>query len=119
MTQDKQLTLSWRSGLGVFFGTILIGLLFYHFGKLALARPTIFCSLAIIIAIAMRWELRRHVWFWITMAVIVALHIPLILFVPWTTKWIPAILITPICLGDLAVMIARNWWVPHRRVPHP
>jgi hypothetical protein len=46
------------------------------------------------------------VWFWITMAVIVALHIPLILFVPWTTKWIPAILITPICLGDLAVMIA-------------
>jgi hypothetical protein len=106
MTQDKQITLSWKSGIGVFFGTVLLGLLLYYFGKLAFARPTIYSAVVIAIAVAMQWELRRHVWFWITVAVIVALHVPLVLFVPWTTKWIPAILITPICAGDLAMVIA-------------
>ncbi|MGP0072149.1 MAG: hypothetical protein ACLPWF_09465 [Bryobacteraceae bacterium] len=105
MEGKKQLTLSWKSGLAIFFGTILIGLLFFHFGKLALARPTIFSIIMIVIAIALKWELRRHVWFWITMTVIVALHVPLILFVPWSTKWVPAIVIIPIGIADLYVML--------------
>jgi len=58
------------------------------------------------VAIAMRWKLRRHIWFWITMTVIAALHIPLILFVPWTTKWVPAIVIIPIGIADLYAMLA-------------
>ena len=40
------------------------------------------------------------------MTVIAALHVPLILFVPWTTKWVPAIVITPIGIADLYAMIA-------------
>jgi hypothetical protein len=58
------------------------------------------------IAIAMRWKLRRNVWFWITMAVIAAFHVPLMLFVPWTTKWVPAIVIIPIAIVDLYLMLA-------------
>jgi len=57
-------------------------------------------------AIAVRWELRRRVWFWITMIVITAIHVPLILFVPWTTKWVPAIVITPVIAVDLYAMLA-------------
>jgi hypothetical protein len=106
MTEKQELTLSWRGGVGVFLGTILIGLLFYRFGEFDLARPTIFFSIAIIIAIAMRWDLRRELWFWIAMAVIVALHVPLILFVPWTTKWIPVMVIAPIFIGDFALITA-------------
>ena len=37
----------------------------------------------------LKWRLRPHAWFWITMAVIAALHVPLILFVPWGTTWSP------------------------------
>ena len=106
MEGKKQLTLSWKSGLAIFFGTILIGLLFFHFGKLALARPTIFSIITIVIAIALKWELRRHVWFWITMTVIVALHVALILSVPWSTKWVPAIVIIPTGIADLYAMLA-------------
>ena len=80
MTQDKQLTLPWWGVSCVILGGMLGGLVFYHFGKLALARPTLYCAAdLIVIAVVMRWKLRRHVWFWITVAVIVALHIPLIL----------------------------------------
>jgi hypothetical protein len=99
-------TLSWKSGVVIFVGTILIGLLFIHFGKFALARPTIFFRDYDRHSIAMRWELRSRVWFWITMAVIVALHLALILFVPWTTKWVPAIMTIPIGIADLYVMLA-------------
>ena len=58
------------------------------------------------ITIAMRWKLKRHVWFWITMVILVALHVPLILFVPWTAKWVPVIVIIPIGIADLVAMLA-------------
>jgi hypothetical protein len=57
------------------------------------------------IAIALRWKLRRHVWFWATMAILAALHLPLILFVPWTTRWIPAVVIAPVGIADLYAML--------------
>ena len=103
--EDRQMRMSWRGGLCVFFGTILLALLFVSVGRFDLARP-IMVSLAMVgLAITMRWKLRKHVWFWVTMTVLAALHVPLILFVPWTTKWIPAILIVPVGIADLYVML--------------
>jgi hypothetical protein len=86
-------------------GAFLLFALFDHFGKLALARPTVFSVSIIIIAIAMRWKLRGHVWFWVTMAILAALHVPLILFIPWTTKWIPVLVIIPIGIADSYAML--------------
>ena len=57
------------------------------------------------LAIVMRWKLRQQVWFWITITFLAALHLPLILFVPWTTKWIPAIVIAPFGIADLYAML--------------
>jgi hypothetical protein len=39
------------------------------------------------------------------MTVLVALHLPLILFVPWTTKWIPAFVVAPVGIADLYLML--------------
>ena len=50
--------------------------------------------------IAVKWKLRQRVWFWITMTVIAALHVLLISSVPWTTEWVPALVITPIIIVD-------------------
>lgn len=101
----KQLRLSWRGVLAVMGATLLIGLLLLYFGKFELASPIIFSLITIAFAIAVKWELRRRVWFWIAMIVIAALHVPLVLFVPWTTRWVPAILITPILVADLFAML--------------
>lgn len=102
---DRQIRLPWWGVLCVIFGALPLLFLFDHFGKLALARPTLTSVAMVTIAIALRWQLRRHVWFWITMAVIAALHVPLILFVPWTTKWVPAFVIIPIGMADLYAML--------------
>lgn len=103
--EDKQMRLSWKGGLCVFFGTILLALLLVSVGRFDLARPIMVSVAMIGLAITMRWKLRTHGWFWITIFILAALHLPLILFVPWTTKWIPAVLIAPIGIADLYVML--------------
>lgn len=103
--EDRQMRLSWKGGLCVFFGTILLALMFVSIGRFDLARPTMVPVAMVSLVIAMRWKLRTHGWFWITIIILAALHLPLILFIPWTTKWIPAILIAPIGIADLYAML--------------
>ena len=55
--------------------------------------------------IAFKRKLWRHAWFWGTMAVIAALHVPLILFVPWGTKWVPALAIAVIDSADFCLIL--------------
>lgn len=103
--EDRQMRLPWWGVLCVIVGALVLGLLFVYFGRFDLARPTLFSVAMVAIAIAMRWKLRRHPWFWGTITILAALHVPLILFVPWTTKWVPALLIIPFGLADLSVML--------------
>lgn len=105
MKAVKKMRLPWWGILFGIIGSTLSALLFDHFGKLDLALPT-FCSIAVLgFAIAVKWKLRRCVWFWITMAVIAALHVLLISSVPWTTKWVPALVIAPILAVDFYAIL--------------
>jgi hypothetical protein len=97
--------LSLRGGLLVAFGTALLALLFVSIGRFELARPTMVSVAMVGLAITMRWKLRKHLWFWVIMTILAALHLPLILLVPWTTKWIPAVLIAPVGIADLYAML--------------
>lgn len=103
--EDKAMRLSWRGGVCVFLATVGLGLFFVKFGRFDLARPTFLSIAMVATAIALRWRLRRHVWFWITMVLLAASHIPLVLFVPWTTKWVPAIFTAPLGVLDLYAML--------------
>lgn len=103
--EDRQMRLPWWGVLCVIVGALILGLLFVYFGRFDLARPTLISVAIVAIAIAMRWKLRRHLWFWGTMIILAALHVPLILFVHWTTKWVPALVTIPIGLADLYVML--------------
>jgi hypothetical protein len=104
--EDKKMRLPWWGVLCVIFGTVVLGLLFAFSGRPDLARPSLILIGIVVLTIVMRWKLRRHVWFWITMTFLAALHVPLILFVPWTTKWVPVFVIIPIGMADLYVMLA-------------
>ena len=103
--EDKKTRLPWSGVLCVIFGAIPLILLFAHFGKSAFALPTLDSAAMVAIVIAMRWQLRRHLWFWMTMTVFAALHLALVLFVPWTDKWNPAIVIIPLGIADLYAML--------------
>jgi len=104
--EDKKMRLPWWGVLCIIIGGLPLMFVFDYFGKSALALPTLDSVAMVGIAIAMRWQSRWHVWFWITMTFIVALHVLLILSVPWTTKWVPAIVIIPIGIADLYAMLA-------------
>jgi len=102
----KKMRLPWWGVLCVIIGAMPIAWLFDHLGRFDLAMPTM-CSIAVLgLAIAIKWRLRRHVWFWIAVTVIAALHILLILFVPWPTKWVPAAVFAGFGSVDLYGMLA-------------
>jgi hypothetical protein len=92
--------------LSVIAGSALSYWLFDHFGRLDLGLPILNGIGTLVFALALKWKLRRNAWFWITITVIAALHVPLILFVPWTTKWVPPMAIAAIDSADLIVILA-------------
>jgi hypothetical protein len=101
----KKWRLHWRGGLCVAIGSLLITWLFDHFGRFDLARPSLFSTGIIAFTVGMKWKLRRYAWFWITITIIVALHVALIFYVPWTTNWVPAAVSAGICTVDFFVML--------------
>ena len=103
--EDKQMRLPWWGVLLVIAGAAAAYSLFDHFGEAAIARPTLYSAAVITITIAMRWKLREHLWFWVTTAFLTALHVPLILLVPWTDKWIPALVVIPVGILDSYAML--------------
>ncbi|MGH9734139.1 MAG: hypothetical protein ACRD8A_06075 [Candidatus Acidiferrales bacterium] len=103
--EAKKLRLSWRTKLLI----IVIGapttFLFALYGRLELALPLMNILGVLGLMILFKWKLRKQAWFWITLAVIAALHVPLILFVPWGTKWVPALAIAVIASLDFCLIL--------------
>jgi hypothetical protein len=91
--------------------------LFNYFGKAGTGRAAWLSTGMILIAIKVRWELKKHVWFWTTIAGIVALHVPLILFFPWTAEWVPAFVIFPFCVVDLVAILTFIQFIEKRVGP--
>ena len=103
--EARTLRLTWKGILAVIGATIVIAFPFAYFGKFELARPTIFSLAMIILAIVMNWRLRRRVWFWITVSAVAALHLALIIGLPWTTNWVPATVMKGLGAADLVVTL--------------
>jgi hypothetical protein len=97
--------LSGRGMLGVFAGSLILGLFFLYFGHFELARPVMFSTGIIAIAIAFRWQLRHHLWFWATVVMTIALHAFAIFYQTWTTRWVPAAVSTGYMTIDLYVIL--------------
>ena len=85
--------------------SFLCAQLFERFGRLNLVLPILNGIGVLGFIIAFKRKLWRHAWFWGTMAVIAALHVPLILFFPWTTRWVPALAIAVIDSVDFCLIL--------------
>jgi len=57
-------------------------------------------------ASAIKWKLRRHAWFGITVTILAAFHVPLVLFSPRITNRVPAIATAVINSADFVVILA-------------
>jgi hypothetical protein len=91
--------------LPIIFGSVPIYWLFDHFGQLNIALPVLNFILVLCFIVFVKRRLLRRGWFWLTMTVIVAAHVPLFMFVPWTTRWMPALIIAVVDSADFCLML--------------
>lgn len=102
----KKLRLSWRTKLLiVVIGTPTLFLYLVYGGRLERVWPFMITIGVLGIVIRFKWNLRRQTWFWVTMAVIAVLHVLWVLFVPWTTKWIPVFVYIGIVTADFVLIL--------------
>jgi succinate dehydrogenase hydrophobic anchor subunit len=50
------------------------------------------------------WNLRKHTWFWATAAVLLALHVFLVVRIPWDDKSYPGYTLLPFAALDYGIM---------------
>ena len=79
--EAKKLRLSWRTKLFIFIIGTPTTFLFVIYGRLELVWPLMITVGVLGIVIRFKWKLRRHTWFWVTMALIAVLHFLWVLFV--------------------------------------
>src|SRR5271155_655164 len=103
--QAKTIRIPWWGMLCWMAACGLIELLLLRLGRFDLGLPALNSIAVVGFTIALKWNLRRHAWFWITMTVIAALHVPLILFISWGTRWVPALAIAAIDSLDFCLIL--------------
>jgi len=85
--------------------SFLCAQLFDRLGKINLVLPILNSIGVLGFMLVFKRKLWRHTWFWWTMAVIAGLHVSLILLVPWTTRWFPALAIAAIDSMDFCLIL--------------
>ena len=92
---------------GLKIGAILLPVffLFVYWGKADMGLAVLIVLGVTIGAIKIRWDLRKHVWFWAIIAVILALHVPLFFMIRWPQGNVPTLFYTlPFGLIDFLII---------------
>ncbi len=74
-------------------------------GRLGMSLPLLNCIAVFALLIYLKRQLTRQVRFWATVAVLAALYVLVIWYVPWTTRWVPALAIATISSVDFCLML--------------
>jgi hypothetical protein len=97
--------------------TFPLFLVFALLGMPGNGRAAWIFAIVMTLAVKVRWELSECTWFWVTIAVLVAVHAPLIVLLPWTSKWVPAASIYPLAVLDGIVILMVVQFVEKRMAP--
>jgi hypothetical protein len=79
-------------------------IIFYFVGGLQLGFGAWICLTFVMLVVRIRWDLRRHVWFWITIGLTLLLQIPLVLVIPWNDRNLTWFILLPVAILDYAVV---------------
>jgi hypothetical protein len=100
-----------EQGSGKYLGLIIgVGLLpvlmfFDHIGRSDMGMSAFVCLGANILAVGICWELRKRLWFWGVIALVLALHVPLVLMIQWPDRWVSRFTLLPIGIADLLITV--------------
>ena len=100
-----------RQGRTDYTGAIIVALLapvfffFIYLGKAEMGFTVCLVLGMIMLAIKLRWKFRRHAWFWVTIVLVLLLHIPLLFFVHWPESRVPTIAYSlPLGIADFLLI---------------
>ncbi|HEX8724042.1 MAG TPA: hypothetical protein VF737_01475 [Gemmatimonadaceae bacterium] len=104
MASDGENRAQWA---GIKFGLLVlpVALVFSYMGQGDLGRSLAIALVSILFAIRFRWDLRRHVWFWGTIALVLVLESPLFFLIRWPEGWTPAVIILPFAVVEFIVIV--------------
>jgi len=91
---------------GVIISAILLPvyLLFYFLNKEEMGRSVFIILGMTMLAIRVRWDLRKRWWFWAVIVCALALHVPLLFLIRWPDGYLPAIGTLPIGVADFCII---------------
>jgi hypothetical protein len=84
------------SGLIILAITLPVLILFDYIGRMDMGLSVTICLGMNLVAIRLRWKLRKLFWFWATIIFAFGLELPLILMIPWPQIKINRITLLPI-----------------------
>lgn len=94
------------TGLKILGIVLPVFLLFIFLGNADMGLTVSIALGLLIFAIKLRWNLRKHVWFWATIVLVLALHIPLFFIIHWPHTNAPTIAYTmPFGIADFLIML--------------
>jgi hypothetical protein len=80
--------------------------LFVYLGNADLGLTAMIVLGMIMCAVKIRWNLRKYVWFWATIILILALHVPLFFIIRWPQGKVPTIAYTlPLGFADFFIIL--------------
>jgi hypothetical protein len=90
----------WALVAGIFAGSLI-----FLFTDEARGAAAAYSAFMIAVAVRYFWDLRSRIWFWITIALIVLLHVPVLLFIRWPfNQYYTYVQMLPLALLDFAAM---------------
>ncbi|MGB6830754.1 MAG: hypothetical protein WBE41_22095 [Terracidiphilus sp.] len=92
---------------GTIIGVMLLPVffVFVFLGKAELGFNVMLVLGLVMIAVRLRWKLRKHVWFWATIIFILLLHIPFLFLVHWPQSRVPTIAYSlPLGIADFLLI---------------
>lgn len=92
---------------GLIFAAILapVFLFFIYLGKADMGLAVFIVLGMMMFAIKLRWNLRRHLWFWAVVVFVLALHLPLFFVVRWPQGNVPTLFYTmPLGIADFLII---------------
>ncbi|HEX5438983.1 MAG TPA: hypothetical protein VFW98_17660 [Gemmatimonadaceae bacterium] len=93
---------------GTIIGVMLLPVffLFVYLGKAEMGFNLVIVLGMVLLAVKLRWRLRKHAWFWPTIIFILALHVPLLFVVRWPDSNVPTIVYSmPLAIADLFLIL--------------
>jgi hypothetical protein len=81
-----------------------IFILFCFLGKWEMGIGAWICSGLVFLVMRTRWDLRKHVWFWIAVAFGFVLQAPIVLLIPWGNRNLTGISLLPVAVLDYGLV---------------